>query len=66
MPRDAIQFDYTVENAFGDLSFALPMVVVSPPEGNRVFVAEQGGAIKVIPNLDQPVASVFLDISPRV
>jgi uncharacterized repeat protein (TIGR03806 family) len=67
MPPIAATSKYTTENAFGDLSFTFPMMVVTPPhETNRVFVVEQGGMIVVIPNLNQPARNVFLDIGDRI
>jgi uncharacterized repeat protein (TIGR03806 family) len=67
MPLHANGLDYRLENAFGDLSFTHPMTVVTPPgERNRIFVAEQGGTIVVISNLEQPARATFLDISDKV
>ncbi len=66
MPKDANPFEYSTENALGDLTFTLPLAVVSPPGDTRLFVAEQGGIIKVIADLEEPVATEFLDISARV
>lgn len=67
MPPHVSGFQYTTENAFGDLSFTHPMTVVSPPgERSRVFVVEQGGTIILIPNLNQPTKVEFLDISGKV
>lgn len=51
------------EDAFGDLQFENPVAIAIPPgETNRLFVVERTGLIKVITNLAQPMASVFLDI----
>ena len=67
MPATANPFPYAVQNAFGDLTFTDPMVVVTPPgENNRIFVAEEGGTIVVIPDLNNPARHVFLDISDRI
>jgi uncharacterized repeat protein (TIGR03806 family) len=67
MPPGTAAHAYTTENAFGDLSFDLPMTVAAPPgERNRIFVAEQGGKIILIPNLNQPSRTVFLDISDKI
>src|SRR4051812_12526762 len=67
VPLTGIPYPYSVENAFGDEPFALPMTVVTPPgENNRVFVVEEGGTIIVIPNLANPTRGTFLDISDRV
>lgn len=54
-------------NAFPNLTFSRPLDFQSPDDGtNRVFVAEQGGTIKVFEN-DEAVtaAASFLDISGR-
>ncbi|MEZ6040243.1 MAG: PQQ-dependent sugar dehydrogenase [Planctomycetaceae bacterium] len=56
-----------VERAFPNVVFDRPIVVTHANDGsNRVFVAEQEGIIKVMPN-DQDVeeAEVFLDIDER-
>lgn len=56
-----------VERAFPEVVFQRPIVVTHSNDGtNRLFVAEQDGIIKVMPN-DQKVeeASVFLDIDER-
>ena len=56
-----------VERAFPNVIFDRPIVVTHANDGtNRVFVAEQEGIIKVMPN-DQDVedATVFLDIDER-
>jgi uncharacterized repeat protein (TIGR03806 family) len=56
-------FGYTFENAFPGLAFASPVVIVTPPgETNRLFIVEQAGRIRVIPNLANPTAETFLDL----
>ena len=58
----------STERAFENLIFDRPIVVTHANDGsNRLFIAEQEGIIKVIPN-DQDVeeADVFLDIDKRV
>lgn len=58
----------SVERAFPNVVFERPIVVTHAGDGsNRVFVAEQDGIIKVLPN-DQEVeeAAVFLDIDEQV
>src|SRR5687767_2997074 len=67
LPLTGTPYPYSVENAFGDVQFTLPLAVVTAPgENNRVFVVEQGGTIVVIPNLANPTRGTFLDISDRV
>ena len=67
MPQDAPSYGYRMTNAFGNLTFSLPVAIASPPgETNRLFVVEQAGRIAVITNLAAPNRSVFLDISGRV
>lgn len=56
-----------LSNAFPSLTFSRPLDLQSPEDGtNRIFVAEQGGTIKVFEN-DEAVttAANFLDISNR-
>src|SRR5689334_6654274 len=58
---------YATTNAFGNLTFADPVMTLTPPgETNRVFVVEQNGIVAVITNLAVPTRSVFLDIVARV
>ena len=56
--------NYTIENAFPNLSFVDPVGVYTPNDGsNRLFVVEQEGRIKVFDN-DPEVSNwdMFLDI----
>ncbi|ASV31406.1 PQQ-dependent sugar dehydrogenase [Maribacter cobaltidurans] len=57
-----------VINAFPNLTFSRPLDLQSPSDGtNRIFVVEQGGAIKVFENnSDVSESSTFLDISGNV
>jgi uncharacterized repeat protein (TIGR03806 family) len=58
---------YTMTTAFTGLTFTAPLAFATPPgETNRLFVVERAGRIKVIPNLNSPTSSTFLDISARV
>src|SRR5437867_2859146 len=58
---------YTYTNAFGNLTFNMPVAIVTPPgETNRVFVVEKGGRIQVITNLANPTKTLFMDISSYV
>ncbi len=54
-------------NAFPQLSFDAPLDLQSPEDGtNRIFVAEQGGTVRVFPNDPQATTwTTFLDISQR-
>ncbi len=55
---------YTASNAFPGLTFSFPVALVAPPgETNRLFVVEQGGAIRVITNLAAPTSSLFLNLT---
>ncbi len=57
----------SAERAFPNLTFERPIVVTHAGDGSdRLFVAEQDGIVKVIPN-DQECeeATVFLDINER-
>lgn len=55
-------------NAFPNLEFSRPLDLQSPDDGtNRIFVAEQGGSIKVFPNDETTQASTtFLDLENRI
>jgi glucose/arabinose dehydrogenase len=58
---------YLLQNIFPGVSFTRPVALATPPgETNRLFVVEQGGRVKVIANLGNPSAGVYLDISNRV
>lgn len=55
---------YSAENAFVGLTFAQPMCTAFPPgETNRLFVAERGGMIQVVPNLATPSKSAYLNLA---
>lgn len=63
IPREPGTFGYIFENAFPGLAFDSPVAVVSPPgETRRLFVVEQSGRIRVIPDLDRPTVETFLDL----
>jgi glucose/arabinose dehydrogenase len=59
---------YKLNEAFKNLTFELPLELVSPEDGtDRIFVVEQKGVIKVFPNrADAKNATVFLDIEKKV
>ncbi|MCW3079941.1 PQQ-dependent sugar dehydrogenase [Segetibacter sp.] len=59
---------YTLSEAFKNLSFELPVELVSPEDGtDRIFVIEQKGVIRVFPNkADAKNAAKFLDIEQKV
>jgi uncharacterized repeat protein (TIGR03806 family) len=68
MPADVQPAGYTLQAAFGGLTFTAPIAFATPPnETNRTFVVERAGRIRVINNLSTtPTISTFLDITPRV
>jgi uncharacterized repeat protein (TIGR03806 family) len=56
---------YQVVEAFGDLAFTQPVAMATPPgETRRLFVAQQGGLVRMIPDVTAatPTASTFLDL----
>ena len=57
-----------LERAFPRLRFERPVLLTHAGDGtDRVFVVEQGGVIRVLPNDDEVgVSEVFLDLSERV
>ncbi|MFS4467691.1 PQQ-dependent sugar dehydrogenase [Maribacter sp. 2210JD10-5] len=67
-PKDIPENAINLVNAFPNLSFSRPLDFQSPDDNsNRIFIAEQGGTIKVFPN-DSTVteANSYLDISNRI
>src|SRR3990172_7835139 len=62
------QNEYSVAVAFPNLTFNLPVGIVSTGDGtNRLFVFEQQGAIRVFENfVNTATRKVFLDIADRV
>ncbi len=67
-PNEQIQRPYGVEAAFPYLHFSNPVGIYSAGDGgNRLFVVEQGGVIKVFDNSpNATTASVFLNLSDKV
>ena len=62
-PLQPGSFGYTFENAFPNLAFTSPVVITAPPgETNRLFIVEQAGRIRVIPDLRTPSLQTFLDL----
>jgi glucose/arabinose dehydrogenase len=59
---------YTLQNAFPNLSFTSPVFLTHAYDGtNRIFVIEQEGIIRVFPNSSNALsAKEFLDITDRV
>ena len=59
-----IQSEYSIENAFPNLSFTSPVGIHHAGDGSdRIFVVEQEGRIKVFPNDENATnSSTFLDI----
>jgi len=60
--------EYSFEIAFPNLTFDKPVgIYADPAGGDRLFVIEQDGKVKVFSNLGNvDVSTVFLDISDRV
>ena len=58
---------YSAIDAFPGLGFVAPIAMATPAgETNRLFVAERGGVVSVIPDLTSPTRSVVMDISEHV
>jgi glucose/arabinose dehydrogenase len=59
---------YTLDNAFPNLNFPSPVFLTSAPDNsNRVYVVQQGGLIKVLPNDSSTSSSTtFLDVTSRI
>lgn len=56
VPPPLPHLSYALENAFGGLTFSLPVAVISAPgEKHRLFVVEKTGSIQIVANFDQPV-----------
>ena len=54
-------------DAFPGLAFDTPVCLASPPgDAARLFVCEQSGAIRSIPNLAAPTKTTFLDLAAIV
>jgi glucose/arabinose dehydrogenase len=67
MPAVPQTFGFALENAFGNLTFSVPVALRTPPgETNRIFVVELGGRIWAITNLAAPNKTLFLDLSQKV
>ncbi|MES2659063.1 MAG: PQQ-dependent sugar dehydrogenase [Verrucomicrobiota bacterium] len=66
MPAAAPAMDFAVVNAFPGVTFTKPATMESPAgNSNRLFVAERGGKIFVIPDVTAatPVKILYLDLS---
>jgi glucose/arabinose dehydrogenase len=58
---------YPIVPAFGGTAFQEPVqVVFAPGETTRAFVAERGGTIAMIANINNPTRQVILDLSANV
>jgi glucose/arabinose dehydrogenase len=68
MPPGPPQVQLSVERVFPDLTFSSPVAMLQAPnDTTRWFVVEQGGVVKVFPNVAAPTtSSMFIDISDRV
>ncbi len=65
---DTSGITYSLSNAFPNLAFSRPLDFQSPLDGSdRIFIAEQGGTIKVFQNDENTTSSeTFLDISTKI
>ena len=58
---------YTLQNAFGSLTFSRPVGIVTPDgETNRLFIIERSGTISVITNLAAPTSTQFLNLGASI
>ncbi|MCW1922781.1 PQQ-dependent sugar dehydrogenase [Luteolibacter arcticus] len=67
MPAGPPAMSFSVVNAFPGVTFTKPATMESPAgDPNRLFVAERGGRIYVIPDINaaSPVKLLYLDLSP--
>ncbi len=56
-----------LRQVFAANSFSQPLFLTHAGDGSdRLFIVEKGGCIKVMPNLDDAIASIFLDLSTVV
>ena len=56
-----------LRQVFASNSFSQPLFLTHAGDGSdRVFIVEKGGRVKVMPNRDDAVATVFLDLSAVV
>ncbi|BDS07685.1 hypothetical protein NT6N_27250 [Oceaniferula spumae] len=64
LPAEApVEGDYTVENAFGSLTFSNPIAIATPPgETGFTYVVERGGKVQRV-NLSNNTKSEFLNLS---
>jgi glucose/arabinose dehydrogenase len=60
----------TLVNAFPGVTFSSPVLITTPPDGtNRIFVVQQAGTIRILPNDSTVTAGqtrTFLDITARL
>ncbi len=65
VPAAAPPTVYTLQPAFGSLSFSSPVCLASPPgDSNRLFVCQKGGLLRLIPDVTAatPSAVTFLNL----
>lgn len=63
----AAPVSYPVAPAFGGIPFQAPVqVVFAPGETTRAFVVERAGTIAMVPDINNPVRQVILDLSSSV
>jgi uncharacterized repeat protein (TIGR03806 family) len=69
LPHSPPATTYVLENAFGNLAFAQPVAIATPPgETGRVFVNEKGGRIQLVTDIQavSPQKLLFLDLRSLV
>lgn len=67
LPQVPPVYGYQTVNAFGNLTFTRPVVIVQQPgETNRLFIVEQAGNIYVVTNLATPTKTLFMNLTSRV
>jgi uncharacterized repeat protein (TIGR03806 family) len=66
-PPPSSDFTLDDQRVFANLTFQSPIgLFQAPNDGSRWFVMEQRGVVRVFPNVNNPMASNFIDISGRV
>lgn len=69
VPANPPATSYALNNAFGNLTFARPVAISSPPgDTQRVFICEKAGVIRLVPDVTAaaPTSTTFLDLATLV
>jgi len=69
VPASPPAASYSLNNAFGNLTFARPVAISSPPgDTQRVFICEKAGVIRLVPDVTAatPTSTTFLDLATLV